>query len=242
MAVGLEAIIELPDPVGEVLDRADDRERRRARAGAGPDRRRRDRLRGAPERDDRRRRALPEERQRRRPARLELRRRLERRARRDLRARRSRRPGCPHGSIELIAGGGREELGELARQAGLRRPDHPARRRGPEGRAQGGRRGAGALRGRRQLPRLRARRRRPRDGAADRVQRQGPAARASATRPRRCSSTREIAARVPAGGAAPSCSEAGVELVGDEPHASAGRRGRRSASRPRSTGRPSTTR
>ena len=41
----------------------------------------------------------------------------------------------PEGSVEAVAGGGREELGELAEPARPRRPDHPARRGGAEGRA-----------------------------------------------------------------------------------------------------------
>ena len=91
---------------------------------------------------------------------------LERRARRRSRARRPRRAGLPAGALALVAGGGREELAELAGQEGARRPDHPARRRGPEEGALGGREGAGDLRRVGQLPRLRRRERRPRRRAA----------------------------------------------------------------------------
>ena len=47
--------------------------------------------------------------------------------------------GLPAGALSLVAGGGREELAELATQDGRRRPDHPARRRGAEGGAERGR-------------------------------------------------------------------------------------------------------
>ena len=40
--------------------------------------------------------------------------------------------GLPGRRLALVAGGGREELTELAQLEGDRRPDHPARRRGPE--------------------------------------------------------------------------------------------------------------
>ena len=64
-----------------------------------------------------------------------------------------------------------------ARHAGgRRRPRHPARGRGPEGRAVGGRHGAGHLRRLGQLPCRRRRERRPRRRAPDRPERQDPAA------------------------------------------------------------------
>ncbi len=44
--------------------------------------------------------------------------------------------GLPEGCVSLVAGGGREELAELATQSDERRPDHPARRRGPQGGAE----------------------------------------------------------------------------------------------------------
>ena len=84
--------------------------------------------------------------------------------------------GLPEGCVSLVAGGGREELAELATQKRDRRPDHPARRRGPEGGAAGGRDRAGDLRGLGQLPRLRRRLGADLDaGRGDRAQRQGPA-------------------------------------------------------------------
>ncbi len=148
--------------------------------------------------------------------------------------------GLPYGSLELVAGGGREELGELARQSALRRPDHPARRRGTEERAEGGRRGAGALRGGRQLPRLRARRCRPRDGAPDRAQREGPAARRlqlarDAARPRGHRGRRSCRRR------SPSCTTPASSWSATSAPASSRARCR-SAPPPTSTGRPSTTR
>ena len=76
-----------------------------------------------------------------------------------------------------------------------RRPDHPARRRGPEGRAQGRRHRAGDLRRVRQLPRLRRsqrRPRRPRRRSWSTPRSSGPA---SATRLRRCSCTPTSPAR-----------------------------------------------
>ena len=106
--------------------------------------------------------------------------------------------GLPEGCVSLVAGGGREELAELATQTRQRRPDHPARRRGPEGGAAGGRDRAGDLRGLGQLPRLRRRRRRPRPGARRSCSTPRSSARACATPPRRCSSTSEIAPAVPA--------------------------------------------
>ena len=84
--------------------------------------------------------------------------------------------GLPAGALGLVAGGGREELAELADPGGPRRPDHPARRRGPEEGALRGREGAGDLRRVGQLPRLRRRERRPRARGRDRPERQDAAA------------------------------------------------------------------
>ena len=77
--------------------------------------------------------------------------------------------------MTLVAGGGREELAELATQEGVVDLDHPARGRGAEGRAEGGRHGAGHLRRLGQLPRRRRRERRPRRRAPDHPERQDPA-------------------------------------------------------------------
>ena len=103
----------------------------------------------------------------------QLRRALQRRRWRRSSARRWPRPGCPRTRSLLLAGGGREELAELATQEGLVDLLIPRGGEGLKDGAEGGRDGAGDVRGGRQLPRLRARRRRPRDGAADRRQRQG---------------------------------------------------------------------
>ena len=146
---------------------------------------------------------------------------LQRRAGRDRRAGRRRRRR-PEGAIVLVAGGGREELAELATQDGRRRPDHPARRRGAEGGAEGRRDGAGDLRRVGQLPRLRRRERRPRRRARHRPQRQDPA-------PRRLQRGRDAARarRRRAGRSCRACSralrDAGVELrVDGRTHALAG--------------------
>ena len=163
------------DPVGEELEERTLASGLRPAQGAGAARRDRGRLRGAAERDRRLRRADAEERQRDRAARLELRRALQRGAGGGRARGAWPRPGCPRASVELLAGGDRDELAELATAGGPGRPGDPARRRGAEGGAEGGRDGAGDVRGGGQLPRLRPRRRRPRDGAADRLQREGPA-------------------------------------------------------------------
>ena len=130
---------------------------------------------------------------------------------------------------------------ELATQTGRRRPDHPARRRGAEGGAEGRRDRAGDLRGVGQLPRLRRRSADLERCAGDRAQRQGPAARASATRPRRCSSTPTS----PTGSCrarSPRSRDAGVELHGDERARALRRRRAGRAPPPRRTGTPSTWR
>ena len=130
--------------------------------GARAARRRRGRVRGAPERDDRRRRAVPEVGQRDRPAGL-----LRRPPTPTPRSPRSppRRPsaaGLPEGCVSLVAGGGREELAELATQTGTVDLIIPRGGEGLKDGPAGGRHGAGDLRRLRQLPRLRRRLRRPR--------------------------------------------------------------------------------
>ena len=70
--------------------------------------------------------------------------------------------GVPAAAISLVSGGDRDELRQLATQDGLRRPDHPARRRGAEGGARRARHRARDVRRRRQLPRVRGPDRRPR--------------------------------------------------------------------------------
>ena len=137
-------------------------------------RRRRGRLRGAAERHDRRRRAVPEVGQRDRAARLVARRALQRRAG-ERRRRGGRRAGLPEGAIALVAGGGREELAELATQDGVVDLIIPRGGEGLKAALQGGRDGPGDLRRFGQLPRLRRRERRPRGGARDHPQRQAPA-------------------------------------------------------------------
>ena len=109
-------------------------QRARRAQGARAARRHRGGLRGAAERDRRRRRAVPEVRQRDRAARLVERGALQRRARLDRRARRvpgrrglARRRRRPRAARRAGGPGGR------------RRPDHPARRRGPEEGADRGR-------------------------------------------------------------------------------------------------------
>ena len=119
MADGVRAIAALPDPVGEVIDGQRLRQRPRRAQGARPARRRRRRLRGAAERHHRRRRAVPEVRQRDRAARLVVGRALQRRARARSPPRPRPRPACPTGAIALVAGGGRDELAELATQEGV---------------------------------------------------------------------------------------------------------------------------
>ena len=115
------------------------------------------RLRGAAERDDRLLGALPQVGQRDRAARVLDRGALERgagaRSRRDAVAS----AGLPAAASRSWPGGDRDEL-RRARHPGRRgRPDHPARGRGAEERAEGARDGAGDVRGGGQLPRLRGR-------------------------------------------------------------------------------------
>ena len=107
----------LDDPIGEELERKTLDGRSRPAQAAGPAWRRRRRLRGAPQRDDRLRGADDQERQRDRPARIQLCRTLERRAGRG-RPRGAGRGRPPGGRGALLAGGGREDLAELATQEG----------------------------------------------------------------------------------------------------------------------------
>ena len=135
----------------------------------------------------RRRGAVPEVRQRDRAARVLLRGALERRARASPRGGRGRR--LPEGAVALVAGGGREQLAELAGQEGLVDLIIP---RGGEGLKKALSAVAKVpvdLRRLGQLPRLRRRVGRPRRALRDRRSTPRPSARASATRPRRCSCT-----------------------------------------------------
>ena len=104
--------------------------------------------------------------------------------------------GLPREAVSYL-GPDRKELAELLKQRKLRRPRHPARRRGPQGLPAREQQGAGHLRRRRQLPRVRGRGRRPGEGAADHRQRQVPA-------PRRVQRRRD-AARAPATSRRSSC-------------------------------------
>ena len=142
--------------------------------------------------------------------------------------------GLPEGAVRCCPAGGRDDLAELATQDGRRRSRDPARRRGPEGGAQGRRDRPGDVRGGGQLPRLRPLRRRSRK--ARRI-----AVNAKVDRPGVCNSAEtllvhaDVAAEfLPA--ALAELRADGVELVGDErARAAAGRR-RDSGRRPRRTG------
>ena len=95
-------------------------------------------------------------------------------------------PGCPRARRCSSPAAGARSSPSSPRRTGVGRPDHPARRRGPEGGAEGRRDGAGDLRRVGQLPRVRRRERRPRPGARRSSSTPRPSARASATPPRRC--------------------------------------------------------
>ena len=123
--------------------------------------------------------------------------------------------GLPDGCLALVAGGGREELTELATQEGVVDLIIP---RGGEGLKR-------AISAVAKVPVIYAAAGNchvyvdadggPRGGRADHRQREGPAARAPATRPRRCSCTPSVAeAFLP--GAIAALREHGVELRGDE--------------------------
>ncbi len=174
MAAGVRMIAALPDPVGEVVDGHRLAERSRRAQGEGAAWRGRRGLRGATERDHRCGGAVPEVGQRDRAAGLELRGALQRRAGEHRRAGcRGRRPARRRDLAD------RRRRARGAGRAGhpdrRRRPDHPARRRGAQGRAEGRGHGAGDLRRLGQLPCLRRRQRRSRGGRGDRAQRQAPA-------------------------------------------------------------------
>ena len=168
-------IAALPDPVGEVIEGRRLPNGLDAAQGAGAARRGRRRLRGAAERDDRRRRAVPEVGQRDRAARLVARPRTPTRCSPQIAAAAAVGAGLPEGCVSLVAGGGREELAELATQSEHRRPDHPARGEGLKA----------ALQEVATVPVIYAASgnchvyvdaaRRPRAGARDRAQREDPA-------------------------------------------------------------------
>ena len=112
--------------------------------------------------------------------------------------------GLPAGALALVAGGGREELAELAGQEGLVDLIIPRGGEGLKKALVGGREGAGDLRGVGQLPRLRRRERRPRRRARDRPQRQDAAA-GRLQRGRDAARARRRRGRVPAGARCARC-------------------------------------
>ena len=207
----MRAIAALPDPVGEVDRRPPAAQRARRPQGARAARRRRGRLRGAAERDDRRGRAVPEVRQRDRAARLVERGALERGARRRSLARPPRRRTAA-GALSLVAGGGREELAELATQEGVVDLIIPRGGEGLKKALSEVAQRAGDLRGVGQLPRLR-RRVAPTStmAAADRRQRQD-AAPGRLQRGRDAARARRRRGGVPAARRAQRCASRGVEL------------------------------
>ena len=146
--------------------------------------------------------------------------------------------GLPEGAVELL-GGDRAELEAAGDRRGPGRPGDPPRRRGAQGGAEGGRDGAGDVRGGAATatstctptPTSRWR-----GGSPTTRRSTGPA---SATRPRRCSST-PTSRRSSCPRSSPSSQAAGVELVGDG-RARRPRARRRSARRPTPTGTPSTS-
>ena len=155
-------------------------------------------------------------------------------------ARRSPRPACPRARSSSSPAAVASELAELAGRSEHRRPDHPPRRRRPEGRARAGR------------ARCRSSTRRPATatstctptptsrwpGGSSSTRR--CSGRASATPPRPCSST-ATSPRLPARGAGRAAR--GRRRAGRRRRGAAlGRRRSRSARRPTRTGTPSTTR
>ena len=122
--------------------------------------------------------------------------------------------GLPEGSVSLVAGGGRDELAELARQDGLVDLIIPRGGEGLKKRFEGERDRARDLRGRRQLPRLSRRERRSRDGEGDRLQREGPAA-GGVQRRRDAPGAFRDRARGPPPSSSQLLRDAGVELVVD---------------------------
>ena len=109
-------------------------QRPRRAQGARAARRRRGRLRGAPERHDRRRRAVPEVGQRDRPARLLLGARTPTPRSPQIAAEAAVAAGLPDGLREPRRRRRARGAGRAGDAEDTRRPDHPARRRGPEGR------------------------------------------------------------------------------------------------------------
>ena len=148
--------------------------------------------------------------------------------------------GLPDGAVEMVAGGGREELAELARQKRLVDLIIPRGGEGLKRALEGGRRGPGPLRRFRQLPRLR------RTSDADLEMARAIAFNAKVQRPGVCNSAETLLVdrRSPPISCPTALAElrsAGVELVGDEARRAAARASR-SAPRPRTTGTPSTSR
>ena len=133
--------------------------------------------------------------------------------------------GLPAGALSLVAGGGREELAELATQDGVVDLIIPRGGEGLKTALERGRDGAGDLRGVRQLPRLRRRAR------ADLDEARAIIVNAKVQRPGVCNAAEtllvhaDVADRVPARRARRRCATPGVELRGDERVA----RGRRRA-------------
>ena len=130
--------------------------------------------------------------------------------------------------------------GAARHAGGSRRPDHPARRRGPEGGAEGRGDGAGHVRGVGQLPRVRGRDRVARGCAGDHFERKGPAPE-RVQRGRDAARARGGRCRFPADGAAARCRPPGSSCA-----STSGHRAVRPECRwrlpPRRTGRPSITR
>ena len=149
--------------------------------------------------------------------------------------------GMPEGTVEMVGGGGREELAELAGQRELVDLIIPARRRGPEEGARGGREGADPLRGVGQLPRLR------RTPTPTSTWRRAIAFNAKVQRPGVCNAAetllvhRDVAAAFLPAGAGGACRARASSSSATTPRASS-RAAPRSAPRPRRTGTPSTTR
>ena len=98
--------------------------------------------------------------------------------------------GLPDGAMALVAGGGHEELEQLATQTGVVDLIIPRGGEGLKKCAEGRGHGAGHVRRVGELPRVRRRDRVARRCAGDRLEREDRSVRACATRPRRCWCTR----------------------------------------------------